>query len=394
MKWMRTVLAGTALMLAFPCCALADMTKDEILSNGLKMGVMVYDPDDAQTLAYRDYLQNYLAEAFDAEFFYSDAVYTLEAEAEFIERLHENGIQAVIGNVSPETMELCEEYGIYYVYGSSTVSDEVFEEVKENPHFLGTVSASLDADANVSREMTAFFAEDEAKDSHGFVICTGGDTELHRVRATAMIETLSEIYGFTLETPAEELAVTEEILELDTGTDIKVTLIPGYPNITPLAENVKAALEQGGYDTVISVMSVNYIMDAILEAETAIGYDVRVGTIDCFTENTQEFFNTQDAFGNPQLNYLVGKYGAMIAPAFAAVGNAIAGNIDVVRDDGHAFRLYQDYWIASSAEEFDERYEKSISLYDNAYSAVDIMGVTKAFTPDMTFEDFRAFTER
>lgn len=393
MKWTKAVLVGTAMMLALPNMVMAEEAVQEELLNGVNVGVMVFDPEDPQTKAFREYLERYLGEAFDATFYYSDAVIDVEGEKAFIEQMHELGVGGIIGNVSEESMELCEEYGIYYLRGASTVSDEEFDREKDNEHFLGTISASLEDEEEAGREMAEFFANDEGKDSHGFAICTGGNIEIHRLRSKAMIETLTDIYGFKLEKTPEELAEVTEITDIDTGTDIKLTLIPGFPAQTPIGENVQSVLEKGGYDTLMSVMMVHQVMDAVRISEEATGSDIRVGSVDCFTEEAQELFETEDQFGNPQLNYLAGKYGAMIAPSFAALCNAYAGNVDAVREDGHAFRLYQDYWIATDPEEFQEMFYKTISLYDNTYSAADIMGVIKAFTPEMTFEDFKEFTE-
>ena len=56
--------------------------------------------------------------------------------------------------------------------------------------------------------------------------------------------------------------------------------------------------------------------------------------------------------------------------------------------------MEQNFWIAENADEFNELYALSVGMYENTYSAADIMQVLKEFNPDATFEDYKAFAER
>ena len=107
-----------------------------------------------------------------------------------------------------------------------------------------------------------------------------------------------------------------------------------------------------------------------------------------------ELFNTNGYGGKEKMDYLVGKYGAIVAPAFVAIENAYEGFGDEYRENGSAFRLEQSFWIASSPEEYNRQYALSVGMYDNTYSANDMMKVMKAYTADADFEAFKEFTEK
>ena len=154
MKYGKKVIGALALSLLFGC----QVSASTDMETGVTIGVMTYNPDDSQTVAFRNYLQDYLGEAFDADFIYSDAANSPEEEAEFIEQLHDMGIQGVIGTFQESTIELCEKYGIYYVFGSAALGDDLFDKVKDNPHFLGTVSASRQNEEEESGKMAEYFA--------------------------------------------------------------------------------------------------------------------------------------------------------------------------------------------------------------------------------------------
>lgn len=83
----------------------------------------------------------------------------------------------------------------------------------------------------------------------------------------------------------------------------------------------------------------------------------------------------------------------MAGPAFAALYNAMSGDLDVTRPDGTAFRLYQGFWSATSPEEFLELYGYTTGIYENAYSCADLMQVIRAYHSTADFETFRALTQ-
>ena len=105
-------------------------------------------------------------------------------------------------------------------------------------------------------------------------------------------------------------------------------------------------------------------------------------------------FNKKGYNGKERIDYLVGKYGAIVAPSFVAMKNALEGFAEDYREDGSAFRLQQSFWTADSVDEFNKQYVLSIGMYDNTYSVQSMMKVMKAYEPSADFDSFKAFTEK
>lgn len=284
---------------------------------------------------------------------------------------------------------------MYYILGSGTISDEVYENVKDNPYFLGTIGPTTEDEQTAGETLAENLAALDESGDASYLVVTGGSgigNEMHRLRTVGILSKLQEIYGLTYEMTVEELAEITEVTEIETGTDVRITLFPGY--LVDGGE-VGEAVEGGAYTMVISAMTIANAITNICNAEEANGYDIKVGMVDCFTDQNYAFFNETDVNGDSKLNCLVGKYGAIVGPSFVAMCNAYAGYAEQFRtEDGSAFRLYQTYWYAAGTEEFNELYAQSISAYENTYSATDMLQVLKLYNADADYEAFAAFTEK
>ena len=396
MKKLLCMIALTALLI---CMGMSVLASEEN-SEKTVIGVSVYNLNDTEVRAFRNYLENYVGVTFDVDFLYSSGILSGEEEIAFIDELHERGVKGIISFLSSDleqVLPVCESYGMYYVRGSGTISDEMYEKVKDNPYFLGTIGPSVAAESEAAAEMTEYFAsEDEAKQKQ-YMIMTGGAgkaNEMHRLRTVGILNQLQEDYGLTYDRPVEELVLAEDVEKIETGTDLSITLVPGYPSTDNLNERLETALAGGDNQVVLSVLGVNDFIKTIDTYEQENSKDVQVGAIDCFTEENYELFNTSGYGGKEKMDYLVGKYGAIVAPSFVAIENAYEGFADEYRQDGSAFRLEQSFWKASSPEEYNSQYALSVGMYDNTYSANDMMKVMKAYTADADFEAFKEFTEK
>ncbi|MCD7955033.1 MAG: hypothetical protein LUG93_04610 [Lachnospiraceae bacterium] len=394
MKLFKSIVCISILMMLFSGCASAD----ELWNGGITIGVAVYDAEDEEALEFRQYLESYIGGSFEAEFLYNvEAIDSAEDEIAFIEQLHEQGAQGVISLLTTyveEVLPVCEEYGMYYICGSGTISDEVYERVKDHPYFLGTIGASNEEEQQAGEWLAESMAALDTEKNFHYLVVTGGSAagnEMHRLRTEGILSKLQEVYGLSYDMSIEELAQCGELTEIETGSDVRITLLPGY-----LSEGteVSEAVSAGDYDAVLSSLTIGDAVNQISEIEREEGRNIRIGMVDCFTDENSAYFNETDANGDTKLNLLVGKYGAVIAPAFAAIYNACSGYAEEFRDDGSAFRLYQSYWYAQSTEEFDELYALSIGMYENVYSAADMLQVLKAYNPEADFQVFAAFTQK
>ena len=159
--------------------------------------------------------------------------------------------------------------------------------------------------------------------------------------------------------------------------------------------NLKHAFVDANYDAVLCTFNVDEIMKIITAKEEEQGSNVKIGAVDCFSQENHDEINTEDSFGNPKIDYIAGKYASMGGPAFAILYNAMAGYPEANTDDAdsNTVRLYQGFWSASDKDSFNELYGYTQDVYENAYSCADLMKVIKAYNTDTTPDDLKALTE-
>ena len=395
-KWLTMMVEVIILI----CISVTVLASDTSETANTVIGVSVYNLNDAEVRAFRNYLENYIGITFNVDFIYSTGILSAEDEIAFIEELHEKGVKGIISFLSTDleqVLPVCEEYGMYYIRGSGTINNEMFEKVKNNPYFLGVIGPSAEEEQKAAEDMAQYFASEDSERKNQYIITSGGagvNNEMHRLRTAGILNQLQKSYNLSYEKPVEELVLATDTEKIETGTDIQITIVPGYPSVENLNENLRKVLDDGENNVILSVLSVNSFMDAISACEQEKKEDIQVGAIDCFTEENYELFHTKGYDGKENLDYLVGKYGAIVAPAFVAMENAYEGYAEDYRENGSAFQLQQSFWTAISPKEFDSQYALSIGMYDNTYSAQSMMKVMKAYEPSADFDSFKAFTEK
>ena len=113
-----------------------------------------------------------------------------------------------------------------------------------------------------------------------------------------------------------------------------------------------------------------------------------MGSVASFNEAYYSAFNAN------QIDYLAGKFASSIGPIFAAVHNAVIGDVAVIRDNNQAFRLDQGYWIADGLERFNEMYEVSNDTENPAYNKELLDGIISKFNESTTFDSFEQFVSQ
>lgn len=360
------------------------------------IGVEVYDTTDPEMLMFFNYYKNYIAESFPVEFLLSGSINTAEEEQAFVEEMKAQGASGIISFFVADLEQVvaaCETNELYYVMGSSSLTDEEFESVKDNPWFLGVIGPSSQEEYDAGVTMAEHFI---AQGATGFLILSGGAGDMvntmHYNRVQGMLDTLAD--QFDLDLDSETLAAVTELTEVDTGAeDVTIVLSPGYVQTDEGQSNLKAALSDGNYDALMSAVSISSILDLLKEEVQSSESALLVGVVDCFSQENYEAVEWSDSQGQSLLNFVHGKYASMVAPAFVAMFNAVAGDADLVNPDGTAFRLYQSYWTAADEAEYAELYGYTQSIYQNAYSSSDLMQVIRLYNPDTTYEEFAALAE-
>ena len=97
----------------------------------------------------------------------------------------------------------------------------------------------------------------------------------------------------------------------------------------------------------------------------------------------------EDSLKIGSLKYLCGKYESIIGPAFAAMYNAVTGYSEDFREDGKAFTIQQGFWVSTSYQDFQKKYELSSGITLNAYSYEDLLEVCKAHNSNATLDDLK-----
>lgn len=360
------------------------------------IGVCAYNTDFEEMRLFMDYYRDYIAQGMPVDFLFSETLTSGEAEREFIRMAKEQGAQGIIsfyGQDIQDTLKLCEEEQIYYVLGSGTISDEDFEDAKDNPWFLGSIGPDTEEEYQAGYDMVASFA---AKGADSYLIVTGGAPAanyMHISRTRGMLDALAAKKGVTFTLSGDEAAALTELTDLETGNEVRVTICPGYASTGEGEENLKKAIESQDYDAVASVMSLGSTLDTVIGASKGWGHTVLTGTVDCFSEENLKAVQEKDSYGEMKLNYVAGKYASMAGPAVAAVFNAVTGHADTVRADGEPFRLSQKLWRADTEALYQELYGYTQGVYENAYSCDELMEVISVFNPEAAYEDFASLTE-
>lgn len=348
-----------------------------------KIAVVVYDLQDEQVQAFREYLEGYIALSFpDVSFLYSSAITDAAAEMDFLKNAIAQGAEGILAFNSYDLeaeVKLCQDSGVYYIRPSSTVAQEDFDKVKDNPCFLGYFGPGEEEEYRAGRDMAAWFAERQLSDS--YFIVTGGaglGNVMHSERTRGILDALQQHYGVTFPTDTAALAAASEETTVEAGS-LKVTLFPGYVGMPSVGEQAVSAYKSSNAGVVLGVIPLRSIADGLGNA--------RLGIIDCYTAANGELFK------EGKLCYLTGKYQSIIAPAFAALYNAIGGYADSFRDNGQAFALNQGFWTSTSYADFLEKYALSSGIALNAYSVEDILGVCKAYNENAGFADLKALAD-
>lgn len=346
------------------------------------IGVLVYNHADDEVIAFRRYLVNYIADAFDVEFIYSGDITSEDEEQEYLNRLVDSGAEGILSFISydlTEEVKFCEQNGIYYMLASGTVSDQDFAAVEDNQYFLGAIGPGAFIEYKAGSDMAAFFAE--KKGSNEYFVLSGGaayGNAMHQRRTQGILDTLASAYNVTFEQSTEELSLTEEAVHIQEG-DLKICICPGYISRDQFFEKMKQEYESDQYDTVLSVLAISRMADVVKGA--------RLGVVDCYSETNLQLFSS----GN--LQYLAGKYSSIIGPSFAAMYNAITGHADAFRPRGKSFHITQGFWSSDSREDFEEKYTLASSIEINAYNYEDLQKVIVDYNPDASYEDLKALAE-
>ena len=343
-----------------------------------KIGVLVADVSGEEAQGFRSYYENYIADNYDVEFSYTDALESAEDEKAAIEKFASQGCQAIISFSSSDRaqqIETCEKYGVYYAVASGVLDDQQYETYKTYEHFVGQVGPSNETEFEAGKDMGAYYKEEGVSKValYGAFV----PNPMHVYRVAGVLAGLGCTYGGA----SDMDAIVGQIFQDQTvdlskvGGDVEVVAyLQGYGDTT--TDELNAAIQKTP-DAFISVgMATTFFAQSLNEA------GISFSDIDSFRATNET------AMKEGKLTYLSGKYSSSIGPVFALVMNAIDGN--VIRDeDGNAPSISQKYLVATDVETFDKYYAS-----DNGDSPTyDKETLDNIIGENVTFDDVKTLVE-
>lgn len=311
----------------------------------VKIGVLVADVSGEEALGFRSYYENYIADNYNVEFSYTDALESAEAEKAAIEKFAAQGYKAVISLSSSDRamqIETCEELGVYYAIASGVLDESQYDNYKGNEYFVGQVGPSNQTEYEAGQEMGAYFKEQGVKKValYGAFI----PNPMHVYRTAGVIVGLGDTYGGAsdMDAIAGQIFQDQSVDLTKVAGDVEIAAyLQGYGDTT--TDELNAAIQKEP-EVFISVgMATTFFAQPLNEAGIAFS------DIDSFTEMNSS------SIKEGKLAYLAGKYSSSIGPVFALVMNAVNGN--VIRDpEGNAVSFSQGYLVATDGETFDQYY--------------------------------------
>lgn len=343
-----------------------------------KIGVLVADVSGEEAQGFRSYYENYIADNYDVEFSYTDALESAEDEKAAIEKFASQGCQAIISFSSSDRaqqIETCEKYGVYYAVASGVLDDQQYETYKTYEHFVGQVGPSNETEFEAGKDMGDYYKE--AGVSKVALYGAFVPNPMHVYRVAGVLAGLGCTYGGA----SDMDAIVGQIFQDQTvdlskvAGDVEVVAyLQGYGDTT--TDELNAAIQKTP-DAFISVgMATTFFAQSLNEA------GISFSDIDSFTATNET------AMKEGKLTYLSGKYSSSIGPVFALVMNAIDGN--VIRDeDGNAPSISQKYLVATDVETFDKYY-----VSDNGDSPIyDKETLDNIIGENVTFDDVKTLVE-
>lgn len=386
--WKKSLLILTAmLLLVLPvlgACGNNASEESESEGDGQKtsIGVLIYDPSDSQVLAFQKYYKDYIAKNYNVEFKFSDAISTAEEEKSAIENFASQNCKAVIALTQSDMVAAINEAAkakMYYIVGVGTMTDEQYEETKDNEYFLGTIGPDLASEEKSGYDMAKHYI---AEGDTNYVLYAGGmsyGVDAHRKRFEGFVKAFQEA-GVSYKEPE-----TGKFIGSFESDEYTIQILEGFPD--DAGAFFTEAQQKLGEKDVQTLLSVGIGLEVFGATISNVNPDIKLATVSAFTEAYKDGFDADPQ----QVDYLSGTFPAMIGPTFAAVMNAVNGDAADFREDDQAFRISQNYWNAQSKDEFDTMYEIANDFENPAINKADLDQLIKKTNEDITFEDFKEF---
>lgn len=321
----------------------------------VKIGIPTYNRTDATFLGLQSYC-GYLEKYLNVEFIYSENLTDAASEIQFIENCAVSGCQGILATydvIGHDVIDLCEEYGMYYMLGPSDASlpeGEVYEEYKDNEYWLGGLT-----NGNSNYQSSILVADYLAQAGCKKIFYAAGMTQVAMfAQALEGFETTMAKYP-----------------------DVEYKVVEGFPDISADFQAAqKEALADPTFDGVAGLANPNYWAQPIADANR---YDILLAT---------------GAGGLDEANRVAMESGLMnfeciqlqedFIMSVIMLLNVLEGNEEMARPNGVTELVDMALISVDNYDDYLEYY--NISNGEHFYDINDVTSCIKSLNPDATFD--------
>ena len=241
---------------------------------------------------------------------------------------------------------------------------EEYETYKGYEHYVGAIGPSLDEEYQTGYDMAKYYLDQGISNFAIFGGAIPYYTDMHIYRAAGMLSAMIEAGGDSANYKGvtHKDAIIGQIYadgEVTTGEVGNINIlgyVGGYDMDDAWFAKCGQMAQLTGLEVILAVGNGSDFFGTAIE-----GTDVKIASVDAYASSYGE------AMEAGMLDYLAGKFSASIGPVFIASYRAALGS-PIRTEEGSAFALSQGYWIATSADEFNEFYELDSSIEAPAYT--------------------------
>ena len=350
---------------------------------------------DASTQTRMKYLTEELGPSLGLEFIFSDVIDDIGEMITFIENSYSAGADAVYSTItdSEQIAAKCNELGLYL----ATTTSRYAEDIATMPYNLGITGVDLKKVSSAYEELLK--AKLDPSEPMNFLIVSGGagiGVTSHIEATSTMLAQIEKIYGLNYSEEVSALTRTRAITDIETGSDIKVTIAPGFPNMDGYVQGISSLLQSGEYDVMLSVyQTTNTFATAVEEVEKALNKNIIIMGTASFGPQTKTAFETLDPSGNPSFD------GAVISALTAQDGfsimmiyNALTGHVDLIKPDGRAAIFGAGMLVVKNLEEYQKLEKVDTGAGTWTYTADEIKQLCAVYNPSVETADIMAVLDR
>ena len=129
----------------------------------IKCGILAPSSVNDQVGKYIEYIQNYLAQAYNVEVLPIGSVTSVNTQSMVAKQLCNQGADFII-SLQDDTdrnnaAKICEQMGVYFAIGGSCQNEIDYAEIKDLRYYVGSVGTSTAEERRSAREMTEYYLQ-------------------------------------------------------------------------------------------------------------------------------------------------------------------------------------------------------------------------------------------